>query len=316
MTEEKPDAEVVDSTAEEVESRDVVPDSEPPAELTPDEAKPSERELAVVKEIAEVDVFRAFDRADELIILDELAGRGSAMLEVMVYSFGEGRNQVTDLSVSGVNEAVRVLNGRMGHRIKISDRPPIVSEVREEDEDWYRVMVYAEDEADGSGAWGTAVEPKHIEIKKGPRAGQKLWDKFALTKALNKAERNAKKKLIPEEYRQQIIARYLQDESRVKRLAATTGGDVDEILLPPATGEEAEALRTRARELQELIVAQDRTKLLPGRFNALFARANSAVETLDAFVKWLETQLVEAGGEVPPVDAEEEDDQEEADSNG
>jgi len=249
-----------------------------------DEFKPPPTELVALDA---QDAYRAMDRADELQILDELQGRA---LEVMVYSFSQGGKRLTDLSYAGVREVVRTLNVRGHTRIKISGcRPPLVDEVSEDGESYYRVMVYAEDQSTGSGQWGTAVEPKHMKKKN----GDVVWDKFALTKALNKAQRNAMKALIPVEFQQTVVAQYLGDGAKVKKIQAGPGAEQLAELPPPLTDPKAEALKQEAREVYDSIKSHDRTKLLPAAFHAYLVRAEHSHERLQEFVEYLRQRLDE-----------------------
>lgn len=265
---EAPEPDVVDSEAVE----------EPEG---PEDFKPPETALEVR---GAEDVYRAMDRADEELILDELQGKP---LEVYVYDFGTGKKRVTDLTVAGVNEAVRLLNERGGSAIRISSQQPVVEEFTEDGKRYVRVMVYAEDGRGSHGAWGVATEPLHMEMKN----GEKSWDKFAATKALNKAERNAKKKMIPEEFRQTIIATARQ-EGKVKELKSAAAGDLPE-LPPPLEDEKADELREKIRaafrELQEI----NRMALPPARFNAYMTRAEHSHERLEDFLAHVEGLLAE-----------------------
>lgn len=234
------------------------------------------------------DAFRVMDRADELQILDELQGRA---LETMVYSFTQAGQKLTDLSYAGVREVVRTLNRDRFTAIRIGDRPPVVDEVTEDNESYYRVMVYAEDEATGSGQWGTATEPKHMRKKDGARP----WDKFALTKALNKAQRNAMKALIPLEFQQTVIAQYLGDATKVKQIRAGAGAEKLAELPAPLTDEKAEAQKAEARDLYDQIKQADRLKLLPAAFNEYLTRAEHSHERLDDFLGFLRQKLEEVG---------------------
>jgi hypothetical protein len=224
---------------------------------------------------AERDPYAVMDLHEEEQIIDEIAGR---TLDVMVYSFkdGEGRPQ-TGLSYAGVREIVRTINARSGAvRLRVSNQPPIVEEFTEDGEAYYRVKVYAEDAATGGGQWAAAVEPKHMtyRVKSGPEKGttKKKWDKFALTKALNKAQRNALGALIPETLRQMVIALYLKDERRVKAIKVGGGGALAE-LPAPLTSPEAVGLLGEIDGLYGEIKEHSRTVMPPGAFNARRMRA-------------------------------------------
>ena len=140
--------------------------------------------------------FQVMERADEDLILAELQG---AALEVFVYSF-EDKNKriVTGLSLPGVRETVRVMNARGAARIKISDRPPQISE----SDTHYEVLVYAVDEQNGGGSWGIKRQAK--------RFPGGMINEFALEQALSKAQRNALRALIPETWVNVMIQDFLR----------------------------------------------------------------------------------------------------------
>lgn len=248
----------------------------PGEEPDPEDYKPPEVALAVDTR-DEADVYRAMDRHDELLILDELQGRA---IKTMVYSFESGGQLLTDLSVHGVNETVRLMNERGGCQIGISPSiEPIVNEVREGEEDYYQVLVFACDARfPSTGRWGTATEPKVMQRRNGDR----VWDKFALTKALNKAERNALKKQIPEDWRQFIIAQ-ATNQDRVEYLRPLGSGAVAE--LPPAIqGERADLLRKEIHEAYAELKELNRLAMPPGRFNGWLTRVETeSEERMEAF---------------------------------
>lgn len=251
------------------------------------------------------DAFRAMDRADEEMILAEIQGRG--VLGVMVYefdSFESGRKKkVRGLSYDGVRESVRTLNARGFTKTHVSPQAPLVSEVVEDGEPYYRVMVYAEDHKTGSGNWGTAVEPKRMKLRddtakkwrdKGREVGEDntVWDKFALAKALSKAQRNALEDLIPLELRETIIAQFAKDHERIRRISVGAGAETIAHLPPPLDTEEAEELRKQCRALFREIREIHATKyLLPGQFHQLLIRSEWSLERLGEFREHLQGLL-------------------------
>ena len=140
--------------------------------------------------------FQVMERADEDLILAELQG---AALEVFVYSFTDKAGKIiTGLSLPGVRETVRVMNARGAARIKISDRPPQISE----SDTHYEVLVYAVDEQNGGGAWGIKRQAK--------RFPGGMINEFALEQALSKSQRNALRALIPETWVNVMIQDFLR----------------------------------------------------------------------------------------------------------
>lgn len=263
-----PEPEVIDGTAEEVPV-----DVGDPSEASPEEieaAKPDALELMVDPRDPD-SVYRVMDRADEVLILDELQERA---LDTFVYSFTSGGKRMTDLTVAGVNESVRLMNERGGTQIGISEQAPVVDHETRAGEEYVRVMVYARDgRAAGSGRWGTAVEPCDHQDQK--RKGQ--WDKFAFTKALNKAQRNALKMQIPEDFRQTIIAQYLgthhmQELKPLTAIGAGTAALVAETG-PVLEDERAEQLRQEITEGYRDLRKLNRIKFPPAKKGAYIRKA-------------------------------------------
>jgi hypothetical protein len=251
-------------------SLDALLDQDPAAKAEIEQYRPDPSELVAHRP---EDIFAALDKHDEEQIIDEIAGR---TLEVMVYSFLQDGKLVTDLSYAGVLETVRTLNARSATRIRVANQPPIVDEIVEDARTFVRVQVYAEDVAIGGGAWGLAAEPKYMtyRVKTGPEKGTKKtkWDRFAATKALSKAQRNAQGALIPLQLRQMVIALFLKDDRRVKAIKVGGGGALAE-LPPPLTSPEAVGLLGEIDGLYGEIKEHSRTVMPPGAFNARRMRA-------------------------------------------
>jgi len=143
--------------------------------------------------VAETEPFEIMERADEEQILAELMGN---FLNEFVYEFEQQGRKITGLSLAGVRETVRYMNKNGIARISISDREP---KVREED-DWIEVWVYAKDELNGGGAWGIKRQQKKYVSGR--------LNEFAMEQALSKAQRNAQRALIPENYVKEMITKF------------------------------------------------------------------------------------------------------------
>ena len=142
--------------------------------------------------------YQRFDAEDDQQILAEIQGRNLEILDRMVYSFTDRRgNAVTGLSLTGVRETVREMNRRGLARIKITSELPIIRETNE----YIDVIVYAEDELNGGGSWGTKRQSKQTGNYANP---------FALEQALSKAQRNAMFALIPAAYVVEMIREYTE----------------------------------------------------------------------------------------------------------
>lgn len=232
---------------------------------------PAASDLVVRPDVRD-DVFRAMDAHDELQILEALEGRPA---EVMVYSFRSGGKLQTGLSFQGVAEVVRTMNAAGHTAIRVSpDCPPVVSEVQEENErgeviTYIEVTVYAEDSRNGGGNWGAARQAKFQTFRDESRKPE--LDKFAYSKALSKAQRNAMLPLTPVIYRETLIAGMLENPVRVKQLRVGMGDPVAE-LPPPLTDERADELKAQIRAVFKEIRDLDPVALLPGLFHVKLQR--------------------------------------------
>jgi hypothetical protein len=245
------------------------------------------------------EVFVVLDRHDELMIVEEMQRR---VLDVMLYDFPMDGSQVVDLSVQGVNECVRVMNATGKCHVTI-DRTSLVVESMVEDvgngpEPCYTATVYAVDDLSGYGQYGTFVQPKRIKLKKQVAARKRsqgrsvtdddsIADPFSRQKAINKAQRNALRAMIPEHVRQTLIAQYKGDEKRIRVIKAGAGAELDAELPPPLTDDRALALKDEIRGLYDELREINRLALLPGRFNVMFRRVEHEHAGMEEFRDYL-----------------------------
>ena len=155
-------------------------------DLFPAAKQPSRAEPAKQKD---QDTFLQFENRDESQIMHELQG---GMLDEFIYSFKESGRTVTGLSWAGVKECARRMGG-----IEVLDAD-IVESVKE-----FRVIVRAKDTKTQAVMLGVSAQAKIIETK----SGRRYEDKFALQKAVSKAQRNAIRCLIPEAFVKQMITK-------------------------------------------------------------------------------------------------------------
>ena len=236
-----------------------------------DETKPA---LPVVRD--EADVFRRMELEDERQILDELQGRA---LDVMIYSFESGGRAQTGFSWKGAREAVRTLNARGWTKIRMkSEIEPRFEETSDGDgQPAVRCVVYAEDEQNGGGNWGVAIQPKKFRPRSG---GEKKPDPFYQHKALSKAQRNAYEPLIPLEAVEYLKAQYLGRPDAVKSIPGAgraVAADAPKALDTP----EAKEKVAEMREVYEEIKAIDRLVMPPGQFNAIVQGAQHDLDRLE-----------------------------------
>jgi hypothetical protein len=266
--------------------------------VTADQAeqfKPPAHQLVVTDPSDEQQVFVVLDRHDEQQIIEEFQRRA---LRVMLYDFSQGSKQLVDLSYQGVNEGVRLMNATGKCRIRIQPGTLSVEEVTEDagngPERFYVATVYAEDEVTGYGQYGTSTEPVLMRMK----GGKTKWDVFARTKAINKAQRNALKVMIPEGMRQTLIAQYLGNDAAVRQIQAGPGAEALAELPAPLTDDRAREQNARIKalwlEILEHAPGGVAIRVTPAYFHAMWQRSHHDHDQLDAFIGYLEQRLSEA----------------------
>jgi hypothetical protein len=228
-------------------------------------------------------IFVALDRHDEEMVVAEIKGE---LLQTMAYEFSVGGKPARGLSYAGVNSAVRLMNARGIGRISCPKEPkPEFEAVTDEEGDpAWQCMVYAEDQLVGGGAWGLATQKKFMR----KRDGSEVADPFSKTKALSKAQRNAKLALIPEGLKAEIIAALTS--AQIQRVAAPTEQAPREL---PAHDESDEAkaidadndqlldelrsLGLKEAKLRELRAAVEASRTLPQK-KAVRSRLEKSAE--------------------------------------
>ena len=157
----------------------------------------------------------ASEVADDEAIEAELMGKA---MEHYVYSFKQAGKEVTGMTVAGVNEISRQLTKKKDSGIKIRIVPDSIKIERNVEEDGnlgVSVVLIAENMLTGETAIGAKFEP----YKK--QGGKGSYDNtFSLEKAVSKAERNAKRKLIPEKVAIEMIKKFVRS-GNVQSLAPT-----------------------------------------------------------------------------------------------
>jgi hypothetical protein len=136
------------------------------------------------------ELFLDFDRRDDDQIMAELRGEA---VEQYVYSFNQGGSAVTGLSLAGVMAVAQSMGG-------ITCGQPVFAV----DDDEITCDISATDHKNGLTVWGTATETRVMRTKNGDKP-----DKFARGKALSKAQRNAIRKLIPEQIAVEMLRQFI-----------------------------------------------------------------------------------------------------------
>lgn len=183
-----------------------------------DDNEPEKKKVIPKKRTNEILPFRVMDRADDDMILSEMSGN---IIDKFVYEFKDGGQTVVGLTVAGVNNTVRMFAAQ-GEVIRVEDNPKIL-----EDEEYYHVVVKASRykiERNNEGEpreilLDTSFGSKRQAKKYRARSGQFFNDTFAFEKAISKAQRNAKRMLIPEDFVVSMIKQY-RGEGRVIELNA------------------------------------------------------------------------------------------------
>lgn len=212
-----------------------------------------------IREDVPQSVFRVLDRHDEELVAAEIKGE---LIATMAYEFTVGGQKARGLSYAGVNSAVRIMNARGVGRIKCPPSPrPQYAEVTDEEGDAaWECEVYAVDELVGGGAWGRAAQKKCMKL----RNGTEKPDTFSKSKALSKAQRNAKGALIPETLKAEMIATLTSGQ--IERIPNQTE-EVHRATLPPAD-ESPEAAKLDEDNRQAMEVLGFRSAKAKARFDA------------------------------------------------
>jgi hypothetical protein len=177
-------------------------------EVKPKKEKKPETGLILVHNPANInqEFFVSSEIADDQMIEQEILGQA---MEHYVYSFDQEGKKVTGLSVAGVNEMTRQLTRKSnsGYKIRIvPDSLKIERDVVYDGIKGVEVRVVAENMVTGETGIGIKFESYKKKGKKGEYANT-----FAIEKAVSKAERNAKRKLIPEKAAVEMIKKFISE---------------------------------------------------------------------------------------------------------
>lgn len=151
-------------------------------------------------------VFQLMERRDEQQIVDTLMGR---YIDEFVYEFREGDRKVVGLSWLGIQEASREYGG-----IKCR-----LMEKKEADE-YIEVVIEATDTRTNASRIGVKRQPKKMSTRKGV-----IEDKFAMEKAVAKAQRNAIRPLLPQTLMKMWIEKHRKGGKTEKRPPASSPED-------------------------------------------------------------------------------------------
>lgn len=238
----------------------------------------------------EVQVMVASELQDDNMIEQGILGQA---LPHFVYKFSKDGKDVVGLTVKGVNEVVRRLNvnSKSGSKIRINPKYLLKEEKEYNGQKGIEVSVFAEDLVSGNSGWGIKFEPYYKEGRSG-----KSINTFAIEKALAKAERNAKRKLISETIAVKLIEKMMKENPAVvKQLEAPRAEYVNVTPSAPkaSTPEELCALAIRAieREKSAQVVisidegAQKSVKLGKEQKDKIHVAASARVDAIEGNIQ-------------------------------
>lgn len=219
------------------------------------------------------EVFKIMDRADEELVAAEIAGDA---IELMAYEFTVSGKKVRGLSYEGVNECVRTVNARQIGTIECPPHPApqFTQTLDEEGNEVWECMVYAIDRRNGGGCWGIASASRFPKRQDGTRYA----DPMSKRKALSKAQRNAKKALVPMAI-------------QVELLKVLTGAQIKRIQTPRQLAQDNAKAKQQQRQQQVKADAPKRgTTATAAQQRKVHAKAGEAginERMLSAIVGWI-----------------------------
>jgi hypothetical protein len=258
----------------------------PEPELAPavDEKLP-DVQLAVRDPADQHEVMLRMDDHDVQMLLREVQG---AALRKWVYEL-KG-NKGVGLTIHAVQDITQRMNWTGKARIGVLPETLQVEQLEadegEGDEPFWVATIFARDEVTGAQLPGSAMEPQRMHKRDGTRP----FDRFARTKAIQKATRNALAGFIPEEIEQTVIAMFVKDPSRVERIQTEAEQKMKD-MPPPLDDDEARALLAQAEKIYDRIAelggGQGKVKLTPGTFGAYKLNAQHSHDRLRDMIAWL-----------------------------
>lgn len=287
------------------------------AEVVPDEPEPAPELHEAVQEAlagSEMVVADPADRHEGMIAMDakdaarfvdgvvaqaQQANLGKRWVYQLPYGGGDG------LTIDAVQDITQQMNWT--GRCSISLMPETLSTevvVADEgygDEPFWVATISAIDHKTGQIHVGSSMEPQKMRLKpetaKGKRkAGavigedNKIFDRFARTKAIGKASRNAMEAHIPEVVKLTLIAMAKKKPEMIERIQTDAEAKVAE-LPPPLDTPEAKELTGKIEavysEIRELGGGRGKVVFTPGQFAAYLLQAQHDLALLERMLDYV-----------------------------
>lgn len=269
------------------------------------------------------EVMVAMDAHDvEMLMRDIVEQAQGAALRKWVYKLPSS-GKPEGLTVHGTQDVVQRMNWTGKCSIRVLPETLSVRRHEVEGENGLEPMltatIFAEDARTGSILPGVASESQMMLLKaataaakreegKHIRSDNRVFDRFAETKAVQKATRNALKAFIPQEVEQAVLAQAYGDASRVERIQTADEAKLAEMPAPLGTPEAIE-LEGRCKaiyqEIREMGNGKGKLALPPGRFNAQMTQSRHSIEALQTTLGWLEERRDAVKARFAELDAEE-----------
>lgn len=177
--------------------------------------------------------YELMEARDEEQILAEIKGN---IITEMFYSFRMDGREVTGISWVGTKEVARQYGGIDMNLVRVDDLGAA-----------YVAVAKATDTRRGVSLLGSAMQSKTMAVK-----GEEQEDRFAYTKAVSKAQRNAIRAIIPEKYLLEMYQLFRKGcKPAARKSVDAEAHPVEEPAQPPAPPAEDDETR-RVQEVLEV----------------------------------------------------------------
>lgn len=263
------------------------------AELVP--ANPRDRHEGMIA----MDAHDAARFVDALTRQAQEANLGKRWVYQLPYGGGDG------LTVDAVQDISQQMNWSGRCRITLLPETLDVEVIQADEgrgmEPFWVATIFAEDEMTGQRHAGTSMEPQQMQLKAETAAAKrnkgatipednKVFDRFARAKAVNKASRNAEEKHIPEAVKLTLIAMAKNKPSMIEKIQTPTEAKAADWPAPLTTpeaqalNEECEAIYT---EIRGLGGGRGALELPPGLFGSYRMQSAHDLPKLNDLKMWL-----------------------------